>query len=57
MSEAKQAKVKSPLVQYPIDPIPPYEGSIGSSTVVSLARAHVSCVSDGDVIGINGSGV
>ena len=46
IGDTKQTKVKSPLVQYPIDSIPSYEGSIGSSTTVSLTRACVSCIPD-----------
>ncbi|KAK8827374.1 hypothetical protein WA538_003337, partial [Blastocystis sp. DL] len=49
IGDTKQTKVKSPLVQYPIDSIPSYEGSIGSSTTVSLTRACVSCIPDATV--------
>ena len=57
VDETKQTKAKSPLVQYPIDQIPPYEGSIGTPTTVSLARACVSCIPDDVLVsgGVSGA--
>ncbi|KAK8809063.1 hypothetical protein WA171_001189 [Blastocystis sp. BT1] len=39
--EVKQTRAKSPLVRYNVDIIPPYDGSIGKTTVIPYSKTSI----------------
>ena len=39
--EVKQTRSKSPLVRYNVDMIPPYDGSIGKTTVIPYSKTAI----------------